>query len=77
MNAGCHILNVCLLFESTIFSRVCCLFVPAGNGGDTSYLYPASYPSVLSVAALDSNNNKASFSQYNDQVEIAGESSCI
>jgi subtilisin family serine protease len=41
----------------------------AGNGGsnnDTTPFYPASYtsPSVIAVAASDSNDNKASFSQF-------------
>merc|ERR1719197_2130187 len=43
----------------------------AGNGGSPSYLYPASYPSIMSVAATDSSDAKASFSQYNDEVDIA------
>ncbi|MBQ4860202.1 S8 family serine peptidase [Pseudoalteromonas sp. MMG013] len=44
----------------------------AGNGGNSSLSYPASYDDVVSVAAVDSGENKASFSQYNSQVEIAG-----
>ena len=43
----------------------------AGNDGDSSYSYPASYSSVMSVAATDSNDAKAWFSQYNDEVDIA------
>ena len=43
----------------------------AGNDGNNRLSYPASYDSVMSVAATDSNNAKASFSQYNSQVEIA------
>lgn len=43
----------------------------AGNDGNTALSYPASYDSVMSVAALDSNKNHASFSQRNSQVEIA------
>jgi subtilisin family serine protease len=43
----------------------------AGNDGNNRMSYPASYDSVMSVAATDSNNAKASFSQYNSQVEIA------
>ena len=43
----------------------------AGNSGNSSKSYPASYPNVVSVAAVDSSGNKASFSQFNDQVEIA------
>ena len=43
----------------------------AGNDGNSSLSYPASYDSVVSVAAVDSSGTKASFSQYNSQVEIA------
>ncbi|MGY6587621.1 MAG: S8 family serine peptidase [Wenzhouxiangella sp.] len=43
----------------------------AGNGGNTSLSYPASYDAVISVAAIDSNKNLASFSQRNSQVELA------
>lgn len=43
----------------------------AGNGGNSSMSYPASYDAVVSVAAVDSSSNKASFSQFNSQVEIA------
>ena len=34
-----------------------------------SYSYPASYPSIMSVAATDINNAKAWFSQYNDEID--------
>jgi serine protease len=43
----------------------------AGNAGDTTFAYPASYGSVVSVAAVDEANNIASFSQQNNQVELA------
>lgn len=43
----------------------------AGNDGTTGYSYPASYSSVMSVAAIDENKVVADFSQKNDQVEIA------
>lgn len=43
----------------------------AGNGGNTSYSYPASYSSVMSVGATDVNNNIASFSQHNSEVDIS------
>ena len=42
----------------------------AGNDGNTQSSYPASYDSVISVAALDSANVVATFSQQNSQVEI-------
>jgi subtilisin family serine protease len=43
----------------------------AGNNGDTSISFPAGYPSVMMVAALDEKQAWASFSQYNRLVEIA------
>uniref|UniRef100_A0A7S3QG82 subtilisin n=1 Tax=Chaetoceros debilis TaxID=122233 RepID=A0A7S3QG82_9STRA len=43
----------------------------AGNLGNTAYSYPASYEYVMSVAATDVNNQIASFSQHNNQVDIA------
>ena len=48
------------------------LFVAAaGNDGISTYGYPASYSSVISVAAVDSSKNVAFFSQFNDQVELS------
>ena len=47
------------------------LVAAAGNAGTTAYSYPASYDTVMSVAAVDANNVHASFSQSNDQVDIA------
>jgi serine protease len=43
----------------------------ASNDGIEQYHYPASYDSVISVAAIDSNYTVAEFSQFNDQVELA------
>lgn len=48
----------------------------AGNHGVPTtpadvHRYPASYDSVVSVAALDENRNLATFSAKNDQVELA------
>ena len=48
----------------------------AGNHGDRTlvtdpYSYPASYNSVVSVAAIDSSKALASFSARNDQVELS------
>lgn len=47
------------------------LVAAAGNDGDNSRSYPASYDSVMSVGALDDNLDPAYFSQFNNQVEIA------
>lgn len=43
----------------------------AGNDGNTRLSYPASYSSVISVAAIDSNLVVADFSQQNSAVELA------
>lgn len=44
----------------------------AGNDGTTTLSYPASYNSVVSVAAVDSSKLVADFSQKNAQVELSG-----
>ncbi|MBT1445384.1 S8 family serine peptidase [Shewanella sp. JM162201] len=44
----------------------------AGNDGNTRHSYPASYNSVISVAAIDSNKVVADFSQKTSQVELSG-----
>ncbi len=49
----------------------------AGNDGNTAHSYPASYDSVMSVAAVDSSGSHASYSQRTDQVEIAAPGSGV
>lgn len=53
------------------------LVAAAGNDGNSSLSYPASYDAVVSVAAVDSNESHASYSQYNSQVELAGPGSSV
>lgn len=48
------------------------IIAAAGNSGDNSLGYPASYKSVMSVAAVGENKVKAGFSQFNEQTEISG-----
>jgi serine protease len=43
----------------------------AGNGADSGYRYPASYDSVVSIAAVDQDGVVTVFSQRNDAVELA------
>jgi subtilisin family serine protease len=43
----------------------------AGNAGNGSTSFPAGYASVMSVAAVDANEDHASFSQRNRDVEIS------
>src|SRR3954465_1688677 len=47
------------------------LVAAAGNDGNATLNYPAAYPEVVSVAATDSNDARASFSNANSDVEIA------
>lgn len=60
-----------------VYNQGVLLVAAAGNDGSPynstdPMSYPASYNSVVSVAAVDSNKSLASFSQKNSQVEIAG-----
>jgi thermitase len=43
----------------------------AGNGGNSAPNYPAFYPEVVSVAATDNRDQRASFSTFNADVEVA------
>jgi thermitase len=47
------------------------IIAAAGNDGDATLNYPAAYAEVVSVAATDANDNRASFSNANADVEIA------
>lgn len=42
----------------------------AGNEGCSRYDYPASYPGVISVGAIDREKKRAEFSNYNDRVDV-------
>jgi thermitase len=48
------------------------LVAAAGNDGDSTVNYPAGYAEVVSVAATDNRDQRASFSNANSDVEIAG-----
>jgi thermitase len=47
------------------------LIAAAGNDGDATANYPAAYAQVVSVAATDNRDQRASFSNANADVEIA------
>ncbi|MCW8107002.1 S8 family serine peptidase [Alteromonas ponticola] len=47
------------------------LVAAAGNAGTSAKSYPASYDAVISVAAVKADGNRASYSQYNNKVELA------
>jgi len=63
-------------YEKTMFQEIfekheVLLFAASGNSGSSDYLFPASYPSLISVAATDSSDEVAEFSTYNNQVDIS------
>ena len=43
----------------------------AGNSGNPSKTYPAAYTNSIAVAATDSQDKKASFSEYGSWVDVA------
>jgi thermitase len=47
------------------------LVAAAGNDGDSTQNYPAAYAEVVSVAATDNRDQRASFSNANADVEVA------
>lgn len=58
--------------ENSHGTHVAGIIAAAGNDGNTRHSYPASYDSVMSIAAIDSNKMIADFSQQTDQVELSG-----
>jgi subtilisin family serine protease len=81
-DAGANVINMSLggsfssnsedAYFADANSRGVLSIAAAGNDGNTRKSYPASYDSVMSVAAVDSNKQVASFSQQNNAVEISG-----
>jgi len=47
------------------------IIAAAGNDGDSTLSYPASYDGVISVAATDLGDQRAFYSQFNARVDIA------
>ncbi len=78
---GAHVLSLSLggssgsqqLLDAVNYAwnRGCLIVVAAGNGGSSSYQYPAAYTNCIAVAATDSSDRLASFSQYGSWVDIA------
>ncbi|HCU66851.1 MAG TPA: alkaline serine protease [Rheinheimera sp.] len=81
-NAGASVVNMSLGGSSSsttesnamtnFYNGGMLLVAAAGNAGTSAFSYPASYSAVMSVAAVNSSKVRASFSQYNSQVEISG-----
>ncbi|MCK6544667.1 S8 family serine peptidase [Myxococcota bacterium] len=79
--AGANVINMSLggsrssRTEETAFNQAwnagVLSIAAAGNDGNTRMSYPASYSTVVSVAAIDSNKQIASFSQQNSAVDVS------
>lgn len=57
-------------FDS-LYSKGVLSIAAASNDGTSAFSYPASYSSVVSVAAIDASMSWATFSNFNSQVELA------
>ena len=53
-----------------LFDEGLLLVAAAGNSGSSELVYPAAYPSVISVGAVDASEKRARFSECNSQVEL-------
>ena len=49
----------------------------SGNTGDYDFLYPAAYDNVISVASVDWNGDRSSFSTRNNRLDVAAPGSSI
>ncbi|WP_054711269.1 S8 family serine peptidase [Bacillus sp. JCM 19041] len=43
----------------------------SGNDNTDQAMYPAAYPEVITVAAVDENKNRAFFSNYGDHIDVS------
>jgi serine protease len=59
------------IINHIVLDRNCVVVAAAGNDGNNTPGYPASYDNVLSVAATDENDKVASFSSYGTYVGIS------
>ncbi|WP_020528537.1 S8 family serine peptidase [Flexithrix dorotheae] len=59
------------LFDLAVLEEDIVVVAAAGNSGDLSLEYPAAYEHVISVAALDKDNKKASFSTSGTTIDLA------
>jgi serine protease len=58
-------------FYEDMWNQGILVIAAAGNDGNSGHMYPASYPHVMSVAAVNVTEEHPDFSQCNSQVEIS------
>lgn len=59
------------LINHIVLDQNCLIVAAAGNNGSSNPSYPAAYDNVLSVAATDSHDVKASFTNYGTTIDLA------
>jgi thermitase len=62
---------------SYAWNKGCVVVAAAGNSSSSALSYPAAYPNVLAVAATDSTDTLASYSNYGSWVNVAAPGSTI
>lgn len=60
-----------------LFDMGLLIVAAAGNKGNSENSYPASYPTVMGVGAVDASLQRAPFSQFNDNVNVVAPGSRI
>ena len=66
--------NLCSPFQLILnkaYEKGVTVFVSTGNDGGSLAMYPASYDHVIGVAATDTNNQRAYFSNYGISTDLA------
>ena len=80
VDTGCKVINISFGCQEAVRSeedaiqyaldKGVIVVAAAGNDENSEYNYPASYPGVISVAAIDRDKKRAYFSNYNDRVSL-------
>ncbi|MFN0011575.1 MAG: S8 family serine peptidase [Phycisphaerales bacterium] len=79
---GAHVISMSLggggfeqaesdLYAAIVANQNVIVIAAAGNDNNANPHYPSSYPDVVSVSAVDSNKNKASFSNFGPFISLA------
>lgn len=80
VNSGAKVINMSLAVGATTTLETAVnnawrdgvvLVAAAGNGGNTTMMYPGAYANVIAVGATDNKDAKASFSTYGAWVDVA------
>ncbi|MGH2933753.1 MAG: S8 family serine peptidase [Gaiellaceae bacterium] len=68
---GAHALDVVAAAVAQAVSKGVIVVAAAGNDGSDESFYPASYPGVISVAAVDQTGARSSFSNFGGGITVA------